>query len=127
MRSDNPTPPSIVKPPKLELKPLPTHLRYTFLGEGNTLPIIISNKLYIDQEKRVCEIVRNRVKSIGWQILDIKRISPSIVMHKIHMEEGSRAVIKRQRRLNPNMKEVVKKESVKLLYAGIIYPISDSE
>ena len=53
MRSDNPTPPSIVKPPKLELKLLPTHLRYTFLGEGNTLPIIISNKLSIDQEKRV--------------------------------------------------------------------------
>ena len=66
MRSDNPTPPSIVKPPKLELKPLPTHLRYTFLGEGNTLPIIISNKLSIDQEKRVCNIVRNRVKSIRW-------------------------------------------------------------
>ena len=48
MRNDNPTPSSIVKPPKLELKPLPTHLRYTFLGEENTLPIIISNKLSID-------------------------------------------------------------------------------
>ena len=65
VRSDNPTPPSVVKPPKLELKPLPTHLRYTFLGEGNNLPIIISNKLSIEQEERVCEIVRNRVKSIG--------------------------------------------------------------
>ena len=92
MLSDNPTPPSIVKPPKLELKSLPTHLRYTFLGEGNTLPIIISNKLSIDQEKRVCEIVRNRVKSIGWQISDIKGVSPSIVMHRIHIERGSRAI-----------------------------------
>ena len=127
IRSDNPTPPSIVKPPKLELKPLPTHLRYTFLGEGNTLPIIISNKLSIDQEKRVCEIVRNRVKSIGWQISDIKGISPSIVMYRIHMEEGIKSVIERQRRLNPNMKEVVKKEIIKLLDAGIIYPISDSK
>ena len=30
--SHNPTPPSIVKPPKLELKSLPTNLRYTFNG-----------------------------------------------------------------------------------------------
>ena len=86
MRSDNPTPPSIIKPPKLELKPLPTHLRYTFLGEGNTLPIIISNKLSIDQEKRVREIMRNRVKSIGWQISDIKGINPLIVMNRIHQK-----------------------------------------
>ena len=32
-----------------------------------------------------------------------------------------------QRRLNPNMKEVVKKEIIKLLDAGIIYHISDSK
>lgn len=51
VRSDNPTPPSIEKPPKLELKPLPNHLRYALLGEANTLPIIISNKLTIEQEK----------------------------------------------------------------------------
>ena len=108
MRSDNPTLPSIIKLPKLELKLLPTHLRYTFLGEGNTLSIIISNKLSIDQEKRVFEILRNRVKSIGWKISDIKGISPSIIMHRIHMEEGSKSVIERQRSLNPNMKEVVK-------------------
>ena len=67
------------------------------------------------------------MKSIGWQISNIKGISPSIVMHRIHMEEGSRAVTERQRRLNPNMKEVVKKEIIKLLDADIIYPISDSE
>ena len=58
VRSDNPTPPSIEKPPKLELKPLLTHLRYAFLGENNILPIIISNKLNVEQEIRVCEVVR---------------------------------------------------------------------
>ena len=67
------------------------------------------------------------MKSIGCQISDIKGISPSIVMHRIHMEEGSKYVIERKRYLNPNMKEVIKKEIVKLLDAGIIYPISDSE
>ena len=48
VRSDNPTPPSIERPPKLELKPLPSHLRYAFLSDNNTLPIIISNKLTIE-------------------------------------------------------------------------------
>ena len=47
-------------------------------------------------------------------------------MHKILIEEGHKPTIERQRRLNPNMQEVVKKEVVKLLDAGIIYRISDS-
>ena len=48
-------------------------------------------------------------------------------MHRIYMEEEHRPTAERQRRFNPNIKEVVKKEIVKLLDAGIIYPISDSE
>ena len=97
------------------------------MGEANTLPIIISDKLTIEQEKRVCKIVKGRVRALGWQISDIKGISPFIVMHRIHIEERHRPTAERQRRLNLNMKEVVKKEIIKLLDAGIIYPISDSE
>ena len=48
-------------------------------------------------------------------------------MHRLHMEDGHKPIAERQRRLNPNMKEVVKKEIVKLLDTEIIYPISDSE
>ena len=48
-------------------------------------------------------------------------------MHRLHMEDGYKPVAERQRRLNSNIKEVVKKEIVKLLDAGIIYPISDSQ
>ena len=47
-------------------------------------------------------------------------------MHKIRLEEGKDASVERQRRLNPAMKEVVKKEIIKWLDAGVIYPISDS-
>ena len=47
-------------------------------------------------------------------------------MHSIHQEDESKSSIEHQRRLNPNLKEVVKKEIMKLLDAGIIYPISDS-
>ena len=47
-------------------------------------------------------------------------------MHKILLEDNHKASIEQQRRLNPIMKEVVKKEIIKWLDAGIIYPISDS-
>ena len=66
VRSDNPTPPSIEKPPKLDLKPLPNHLRYAFLSDNNTLSIIISNKLTIEQEKKVCKVVKGKVRALGW-------------------------------------------------------------
>ncbi|KAD5508212.1 hypothetical protein E3N88_15915 [Mikania micrantha] len=42
------------------------------------------------------------------------------------MEEDYKPVVQPQRWLNPNMSEVVKKEVLKLLDAGLIYPISDS-
>ena len=46
--------------------------------------------------------------------------------HQIHMEAEYKPVVQPQRRLNPTMKEVVKKEVLKFLDAGMIYPISDS-
>jgi hypothetical protein len=60
-------------------------------------------------------------------VADLKGIDPSICMHRIHLEEGAKPSREAQRRLNLNMKEVVMKEVVKLLDAGIIYPISDSK
>ena len=100
----------------MDLRPLPTHLRYAFLGENHTLPIIISNKLSVEQEKRVCVVVRDRIRAMGWQISDIKGISPSIVMHRLHMEDGHKPIAERQRRLNPNMKEVVKMQESFILF-----------
>ena len=101
-------------------------MRYTFLGENQTLPVIISSKLTQDQKKLLVRMLKRRIRAIGWKISNIRGISPSYCMHKILMEDGFKPTIERQRRLNPNMQEVVKKEVVKLLDAGIIYPISDS-
>ena len=95
-----PTPHSIKKPPHLELKPLLPHLRYTYLGENQTLPAIISSKLSEEQESALVQLLKNRVQALGCQILDIKGISPSYCIHKILMEEGHKTTIKRQRRLN---------------------------
>ncbi|KFK22914.1 hypothetical protein AALP_AAs71106U000100 [Arabis alpina] len=64
--------------------------------------------------------------SKGYAKLMNDSISPDLCMHRIHLEEGAKTSIEHQRRLNPNLQEVVKKEILKLLEAGIIYPISDS-
>ncbi|WOH00573.1 hypothetical protein DCAR_0519939 [Daucus carota subsp. sativus] len=119
--------PSVVQAPQLDLKPLPSHLMYVFLGKDETLPIIISSKLTSVQEEKVVELVRNYIKAIGWSSTDIRGTSPTLCVHRIHLEEGAKPVRIPQRRLNPPMMEVVKKEVIKLLDNGIIYPISDSK
>jgi len=65
--------------------------------------------------------------ALGWTIADIKGISPLICTHMIYLEESAKPFREMQRRLNPNRKEVVKNEVIKLLDNGIIYPISDSK
>ena len=47
-------------------------------------------------------------------------------MHQILLEDGHKPSMEAQRLLNSTMKEVVRKEVLKWLDAGVIYPISDS-
>ena len=118
--------PSIEKPPSLEDKPLPAHLRYVYLGEASTLPIIISSSLSHTEEERLLRVLREHKEAIRWSLADIKGIRPSMYMQRILLEDDSKPSVDAQRRLNPNMKEVVRKEVLKWLDAGVIYPISDS-
>ena len=115
------------KPLKLELKPLPSHLKYAFLGAEEMFPVIISFSLESDQENKLLEILRTHKTAIGWTIADIKGISPLICTHRIHLEEDVKPSRQPQQRLNPIMKEVVKKEVLKLSDVGVIYPIADSK
>ncbi|KAL7583021.1 uncharacterized protein LOC111895517 [Lactuca sativa] len=119
--------PSIVQPLNLELKALSDHLKYTYLGEEETLPVIISTKIAREEEKELIGILNKYKEAIGWTIADIKGLSPSLCMHKILMEEDFKPTREAQRRLNPPMMEVVKKKIMKLLNAGVIYPIFDSK
>ena len=119
--------PSEEKPPKLELKPLPSHLKYAFLGVEENFPMIISSSLESDQENKLLEILRTHKIAIGWTIADIKGINPLVCTHRIHLEEDVKPSRQPQRRLNPVMKEVFKKEVLKLLDVGVIYPIADSK
>ncbi|XP_050104654.1 uncharacterized protein LOC126584261 [Malus sylvestris] len=119
--------PSIVKAPKLELKPLPPHLKYAYLAEFETLPVIIASDLNPNEEDKLMRVLKESKTAIGWSIADIKGISPTMCMHRILLEDGSKSTREPQRRLNPHMKEVVRNEVLKLLDVGIIYPISDSK
>ncbi|GJW59755.1 hypothetical protein Tco_0109090 [Tanacetum coccineum] len=93
----------IEEPPELELKDLPSHLEYAFLEENDKLPgpLLENHRL-------------------------IKGIDPRFCTHKILMEDDYKPTVQSQRRVNPKIHEVIKKEVLKLLDAGMIYPISDS-
>ncbi|CAN6720896.1 unnamed protein product [Malus baccata var. baccata] len=118
--------PSVTQAPVLELKPLPDHLKYVFLGDNKTLPVIVSSSLTAIEEEKLIRVLKEHKTAIGWTLADIRGISPTTCMHRILLEEGAKPTREAQRRLNPPMMEVVKKEIIKLLDCGVIYPISDS-
>ncbi|RVX16583.1 Retrovirus-related Pol polyprotein from transposon 17.6 [Vitis vinifera] len=117
---------TVEDPPKLILKPLPVDLKYAYLEDDEKCPVVVSSTLTSDQEDSLLGVLRKCKKAIGWQISDLKGISPLVCTHHIYMEEDAKPVRQAQRRLNPHMQEVVRNEVLKLLQAGIIYPISDS-
>ncbi|KAK1663715.1 hypothetical protein QYE76_051874, partial [Lolium multiflorum] len=78
------------------------------------------------EEERLLEILKKHRGAIGYTLDDLKGISPTICQHAINIEDGAKPVVEHQRRLIPKMKDVVRNEVLKLLEAGIIYPIADS-
>ena len=118
--------PSVEQPPKMEQKPLPSHLKYAYLGVASTLPVIISASLTELEEEKLLRVLRDHKNALGWSLADLKGIRPSMCMHHILLEEGYKPSTEAQRRLNPTMKEVVRKEVLKWLDTGVIYPISDN-
>ncbi|XP_050916003.1 uncharacterized protein LOC127131112 [Lathyrus oleraceus] len=109
-----------------ELKQLPDNLKYVFLEPEGKYLALINSGLQNIQEEKLIRVLKKYKNDIGWAIEDLKGISPTVCMHKILMEDDHKPVVQPQRRLNSAMKEVVQKEVVKLLDAGLIYPISDS-
>jgi hypothetical protein len=118
---------TVPEPRKKELKPLPDNLKYKFLGPAETFPVIIASDLHAAQEEKLLDVLREHKEAIGWTIQNIKGISSSVVMNKIHLEKDTKPSREPQRRLNPTMQEVFRGEVIKLLDVGIIYPISDSK
>ena len=108
------------------MKELPRHLKYTFLELEKAKHVIISTALNEHEEHKLLEILRKYKEAIAWSIEYLKGISPSICMHKILLEDNAKTSIEHQRRLNPVVKEVFRKEVLKWLNAGFIYANSYS-
>ncbi|GJV82831.1 reverse transcriptase domain-containing protein [Tanacetum coccineum] len=117
---------SIDEPPEVELKDLPPHLEYAFLEDNNKLPVIIAKDLSVDEKTALIKVLKSRKQAIAWKLSDIKGINPEFCSHKILMEEDYEPAVQHQRRVNPKIHDVIKKEVEKNFDAGLIYPISDS-
>nr|GEV21849.1 reverse transcriptase domain-containing protein [Tanacetum cinerariifolium] len=117
---------SIEEPPELELKDLPLHLEYAYLEGVNKLPVIIAKDLKDDEKEAPLKVLKSHKQAIAWKITNIKGIDPRFCTHKILMEEDYKPAVQSQRRVNPKIHEVIKKEVIKILDAEMIYSISDS-
>nr|GEV38656.1 reverse transcriptase domain-containing protein [Tanacetum cinerariifolium] len=116
---------SIEEPLELELKDLPSHLEYAYREGANKLPVIIAKDLN-DEKQAHLKVLKSHKRAIAWKITNSKGIDPRFYTHKILMEEDYKPVVQSQRRVNPKIHEVIKKEVIKLLDVRMIYPISDS-
>nr|GEY22362.1 reverse transcriptase domain-containing protein [Tanacetum cinerariifolium] len=117
---------SIDEPPEVELKDLPHHLEYAFLEGDNKFPVIIAKELGSEEKAALIKVLKSHKRAIAWKLFDIQGINPKFYTHKILMEEDYKQAVQHQRRVNPKIHDVIKKEVEKILDAGLIYPIYDS-
>nr|GFA54511.1 reverse transcriptase domain-containing protein [Tanacetum cinerariifolium] len=117
---------SIDEPPEVELKDLPPHLEYVFLEGYDKLPVIIAKDLSVEEKTSLITVLKSHKRAIAWKLFDIKGINPEFCTHKILMEEDFKPAVQHQRRVNLKIHDVIKNEVLKLLDAGLIYPIFDS-
>nr|GEY10928.1 reverse transcriptase domain-containing protein [Tanacetum cinerariifolium] len=80
----------------------------------------------LEEKTALITVLKSHKRAIAWKLSDIKGIDPEFCTHKILMEEDFEPAVQHQRRVNPKIHDVIKQEVLKLLDAGLIYPISDS-
>ena len=76
------------------------------------------------KEEKFFRVLRDHKDAIGWSLADLKGIHPSMCMHRILLEDGHKPSMESQSRIDPTMKEVVRKEVLNWLDSRVIYPIS---
>jgi hypothetical protein len=113
--------------PSIELKPLSPGLRYVFLNNNQETPIIIIDKLSQEETYKLVTVLERHKSAIVYSLHDLKGISLALCTHRIPTDPDSSPSREPQRRLNNAMREVIKKEVLKLLHVGIIYHVPHSE
>nr|GEX47169.1 hypothetical protein [Tanacetum cinerariifolium] len=114
------------EPSEVKLKDLPPHLEYAFLEDDDKFPVIIAKDLSVEEKVALIKILKSHKQAITWKLSDIQGINSKFCTHKILMEGDFKPAVQHQRRVNPKIHDVIKKEVEKLLDAELIYPISDS-
>ena len=107
--------------PPIELKLLPSGLRYVFLSSDVESPVIISDKLSEEEIAKIITILEKHRPVFGYALQDLKGVRSALCTHRNPLDPKITPSREPQRRLNNAMREVVKIEVVKLLHAGIIY------
>nr|GFC78862.1 DNA-directed DNA polymerase [Tanacetum cinerariifolium] len=105
---------SIDEPPEVELKDLPPHLEYAFLEGDNKWPVIIAKALKDEEKSALIKVLKSHKRAIAWKLSDIQGINLEFCTHKILMEDDYKPAVKNQRRVNPKIHDVIKKEVEKL-------------
>jgi len=82
--------------PKVEFKPLPSNLRYEFLGPNSTYSVIVNASLNEGEIEKLLYVLKKYPKAIGYTIDDIKGINPSLCMHRILLEEDYKPSVEHQ-------------------------------
>nr|GEW62641.1 DNA-directed DNA polymerase [Tanacetum cinerariifolium] len=98
----------------------------SFSKSDDKLPVIITKDLSVEEKNALITVLKSHKRAIAWKLFDIKGIDPEFCTHKILMEEDFEPAVQHERRFNPKIHDVIKNEVLKLLDAGLIYPISDS-
>nr|GEW61806.1 reverse transcriptase domain-containing protein [Tanacetum cinerariifolium] len=113
------------------LPPLPNHEQYmpSFKKELKVCEAKMV-KSFVDEppeeKSALIKVLKSHKRAIAWKLSDIQGINPEFCTYKILMEEDYKPAVQHQRRVNPKIYDVIKKEVEKLLDAGLIYPIYDS-
>ncbi|GJV45355.1 reverse transcriptase domain-containing protein [Tanacetum coccineum] len=99
-------------------------------NQGDYSPEIQKDLKVVEPQKSLLEHATSYEPKVELPKSNLKsylRISnPEFCSHKILLEDDYEPSVQHQRRVNPKIHDVIKKEVEKLLDAGLIYPISDS-
>nr|GEY65630.1 reverse transcriptase domain-containing protein [Tanacetum cinerariifolium] len=111
---------------KNELKACEAKMIKSSVDEPPELHVITAKELGDEEKSALIKVLKSHKRGIGWKLSDIQGINPEFCTHKILMKEDYKPAVQHQRRVNPKIYDIIKKEVEKLLDAGLIYPISDS-
>nr|GFB81185.1 reverse transcriptase domain-containing protein [Tanacetum cinerariifolium] len=77
------------EPSEVELKELPPHLEYAFLGNNEKWPVIIAKDLNVNEKTALVNVLKSRKKAIAWKLTDIRGIDPEFCSQKSYLKKTS--------------------------------------